>query len=86
MKQNRILFIVENTTDKVIVERLASRVLPQRVQFYTVRLGHKGRFTSAYTSALKFLAHSYHHVIVVFDTDSTDELEIENKYKISFVY
>jgi hypothetical protein len=36
---------------------------------------------TAYVTALNFLTWSYHHIIVVFDSDSADELEIENRYR-----
>ena len=81
MKTKKLGFIVESTKDKMIVETLARRILPEAVQFYTVRLGHRSGFvTSAYITAFKFLTKLYAHVLVIFDTDSTDELEIENKY------
>lgn len=81
MTKNKLLFIVEDETDMTIVETLARRLVPQNVQFYIVPLMHKSGFMTAYVTAFKFLTRSYHHIIVVFDSDSADELEIENRYR-----
>ncbi|MBI1929050.1 hypothetical protein HYR99_32990 [Candidatus Poribacteria bacterium] len=81
MKNVKLGFIVESHTDEIIVETLARCLLPSTAHFYTVPLGDKGGFYSAYTTVFKFLGKAYDHVIVLFDTDSTDPVEIEERQR-----
>lgn len=68
-------FIVEDDTDKIIVETLARRFLSAGVQFHIVR---SGGFHSAYITVFKFLEKSYNHIMILFDTDSADQHSIEH--------
>ncbi|HFD40459.1 MAG TPA: hypothetical protein ENJ31_11510 [Anaerolineae bacterium] len=74
--ERKLGFIVEGDTDRIIVESFAQRLLPEGWRFHTVRLGGKAALPWAYTTVLMFLEEGYEHVIIVFDTDSLDEMEI----------
>ena len=79
MKDVKLGFIVERTKDEIIVETLARRLLPPTVRFYTVPMGHKSGFYSAYITVVKFVQKAYDRVIIVFDTDTADPIRINER-------
>lgn len=68
----KVGFIVEGEHDRIVVETIAGRVLPDGATLRTVRIGGKAALGSIYSTVWAFREAAYDAVLVVFDTDADD--------------
>lgn len=78
--KSKIVFMVENDVDQVIVETLVKRLVPSLSgRFRTVQMGTLAGFPVAYIGVIELLRkHPNYRFLVLFDTNSTDVYEIES--------
>ncbi len=72
-RERKLAFVVEGDTDKVVIERLAERILRHRNGWATVRLMVSPRVLDPSDSVLTLLEKGYPEVLVFFDADATGE-------------
>lgn len=73
--------IVEGTTDEVIISTLLHKMFA-KVKFTIIAVHGASRLHAAFVTVYKFLRGSYPHIFVLFDTDTTDLLEIEDQMEL----
>ena len=78
--KGKIVFMVENDVDQVIVETLVKRLVPSLSgRFRTVPMGTLAGFSVAYIGVIELLRkYPNYRFLVLFDTNTTDVYEIES--------
>jgi hypothetical protein len=75
---NKLVFIVENDLDEVIIETLAKRLVSPSLRFRTVQMGTLTAFHAAYISVIELLQQDPHYrFLILFDTNTTEVYEID---------